>query len=55
MPKFRQVLIELSACIMSIFSFPDHNLSKCQCIFTKLGMCICIEEIWFGTANGQVS
>ena len=25
---------------MSIFSFSDDNFSKCQWIFTKLGMCI---------------
>ena len=30
------------------FSFPDDNLSKHQWIFTKLGMCIDIVEIWFG-------
>ena len=32
------------------FSFPDDNLSKQQWIFTKLGMCIDIMEIWFGIA-----
>ena len=37
------------------FSFPDDNLSKHQWIFTKLGMCIDIMEIWFGIANGQIS
>ena len=37
------------------FSFPDDNLSKHQWIFTKLGMCIDIVEIWFGIANGQIS
>ena len=37
------------------FSFPDDNLSKHQWIFTKLGMCIDIVEIWLGIANGQVS
>ena len=37
------------------FSFPDDNLSKRQWIFTKLGMCIDIVEIWFGIANGQIS
>ena len=37
------------------FFFPDDNLSKHQWIFTKLGMCIVIEEIWFGIANGQIS
>ena len=36
-------------------SFPDDNLSKCQWIFTKLGVCIDIVEIWFGIANGQIS
>ena len=36
-------------------SFPDDNLSKHQWIFTKLGMCIDIVEIWFGIANGQIS
>ena len=29
-------------------------MSKCQWIFTKLGMCIDIKEIWFGIANGQI-
>ena len=29
-------------------SFPDDNLSKHQWIFTKLGTCIDIVEIWFG-------
>ena len=37
------------------FLFPDGNLSKHQWIFTKLGMCIDIVEIWFGIANGQIS
>ena len=36
------------------FSFPDDNLSKLQWIFTKLGVCIDIMEIWFGIANGQI-
>ena len=36
------------------FSFQDDNLSKHQCIFTKLGLCIDIVEIWFGIANGQI-
>ena len=39
----------------SIFSLPDDNLSECECIFTKLGMCIDIVKIWFGIANGQTS
>ena len=38
----------------SIFSFPDDNLRECQLIFTLLGMCIDIVEIWFGVANGQI-
>ena len=35
-------------------SFPHDNLSKHQWIFTKLGMCFDIVEIWFGIANGQI-
>ena len=35
--------------------FLVDNLSKHQWIFTKLGMCIDIVEIWFGIANGQIS
>ena len=27
-----------SVCRPSIFSFLDNNLSKCQCIFAKLGL-----------------
>ena len=37
------------------FSFPDDNFNKHQWIFTRLGMCIYIVEIWFGIANGQIS
>ena len=37
------------------FSLPDNNLSKHQWIFTKLGMCIDIADIWFGIANAQIS
>ena len=35
-------------------SFPDDNLCKRLWIFTKLGMCIDIVEIWFGIADGQI-
>ena len=35
--------------------FLDDNLNKHQWIFTKLGMCIDVMEIWFGIANGQIS
>ena len=38
-----------------VFGFRGDNLSKRQWIFTKLGMCIDIVEIWFGIANGQIS
>ena len=55
MGKFCQFLTELSARDMPIFSFPDNNLSKHQWIFTKLGLCIDIVEIWFEIANGQIS
>ena len=36
------------------FLFPDDNLSKHQGIFSEIGMCIDIVEIWFGIANGQI-
>ena len=52
MGKFHQLLIELSACNKSIFLFPDDNLSKCKWIFTKLGMCFAVVEIWFGITYG---
>ena len=45
-----------SICLIhpSVFSFQGNNLSKCQWISTKLGMCIDIVEIWFGIASGQI-
>ena len=55
MGKFHQILMELSARDTPIFSFLDDNLSKHQWIFTKLGMCIDIVEIWFEIANEQIS
>ena len=39
----------------SIFLFPDDNLRKCQWIFTNLGICIDILEIWLRIPNGQIS
>ena len=54
MGKFRQFLTELSARDTSDFSFPNNSLSKFQWIFTKLGRCIDIVQIWFGIANGQI-
>ena len=54
MGECRQFLTELSAHDTSDFSFPDDNLSKCQWIFTKLGMCIDSIDIWFGIANRQI-
>ena len=39
----------------SIFSFQHDTLSKYQWIFTKLGLCFEIVEIWFGIANGQIA
>ena len=35
----------------SVFRF---RMSKHEQIFTKLGMCVDIVEIWFGIANGQI-
>ena len=37
-------------CLSVCISFPDDNLRKRQWIFTKLGMCIDIVEMWFGIA-----
>ena len=47
--------VHVSVSLSDRFSFPDDNLSKHQWIFTKLGVCIDIVEIWFGIANGQIS
>ena len=52
MGRFRQFLIELSACNTAIFLFLDNNLSKYQWIFTKFGVCIDTVEIWVRVANG---
>ena len=54
MGKFRQNFTELSDRDTPIFFFPGDNLSKLERIFTKLGMCIDIVEIWFWIANGQI-
>ena len=48
MGKFHQRLTEVSASDTSEFSFLDDNLSKYQWLFTKLGVCINIVDIWFG-------
>ena len=37
----------------SIFSFLDGNLSKCQWIFTKHGVCIDIVEVCLGSLIGK--
>ena len=47
--------IHSSAVHLLVFLFPDDSLSKCQWIFTKLGMFIDIVEIWFWIVNGQIS
>ena len=54
MGKFRQFLTSVICPHPSVLSFPDHNLSKCQWIFTKLGIYIDIVYILFGIANGQI-
>ena len=55
MGKFRQILTELSARDTPIFSFSGDNSRKRQWIFTKLGTCIDLKEIWSGIANGKIS
>ena len=47
--------VRMYVCPSVRISFPDDNLSKHQWIFTKLGMCIDVVEIWFGIANGHMS
>ena len=46
--------IRLSVCPSIHILFPDDNLSKLQWIFTKLGVCIDIVEIWFGITTRVV-
>ena len=36
------------------FYFLGDNLNRCQLIFTKLGVCSDIVEIWFVITNEQV-
>ena len=55
MGKFHQILTELCARDTPIFLFQDDDFSKRRWIFTKLGMCIDIVDIWMGIANGQIS
>ena len=52
MGKFRQILTDLSARDMPIFSLA---VGKCQGILIRLGTCTDIKEIWFGIANWQIS
>ena len=52
--SFFDSYLPITARYMSVFSFPGDNLSKYQCIFTKLGMCIDIVEFWFEFADGQI-
>ena len=39
---------------VGILTHPPPHTSKHLWIFTKLGMCIDIVEIWFVIANGQI-
>ena len=51
------VSVSLSYVHLYVFLFPDNKLSKCQWIFTKLCVHVCIDivEIWFGIVNGHIS
>ena len=53
MGKFCHFLTELSARDRSVFSFPDDNFSKCQWMFTKLGVCIHIVNSALGLQKGK--
>ena len=46
--------IHVSVCPSVCFWFLGDNLSRPQWIFTKVGMCIDIVEIWFGIVNRQI-
>ena len=41
--------------LLSVFLFQVDNFSEYKWIVIKLGMCIDIVEIWFGTATGEFS
>ena len=43
----------LSIVRLSVFSFPYDSLSECRWIFTKLGICIDIVEIWLALLMGK--
>ena len=49
-----QTSVHQSVVRPSIFLFTNNYLNKCKQIFTKLGMCIDIIEIWFGIAYAQI-
>ena len=53
--SIRLLYVSPSYLPLSVFWFPDDNLSKCQWIFTKLDAGIDFVEIWFGIVNGQIS
>ena len=46
--------INSSVICLSVFSFPENKLSKCQWTFTKLDIFIDNMGIWFGIAYGQI-
>ena len=50
------VAVRPSVCRTSVLSYFRFRMitSKCQCSFTKHGVCIDIVEIWFGIVNGQI-
>ena len=45
------ICVRTSVVCVSVLLFPDNNSSECQWIFTKLGVCIDIVDIWFGMAS----
>ena len=54
--KLYQFLTELSARHTSVLSFPDDNKRFIvnQSIYTKLGVCIDIMEVWFEFLMGKI-
>ena len=52
---FVYVCVCLTVCLLPVHPYICLRItSKYQWIFTKLGIYIDIEEIWFGVANGLI-
>ena len=50
-----RVSVRPSVCRTSVRPYFRFWTSKCQWIFTKIGVCIDIMDIWFGIVNEHIS